>query len=221
MLLKRLYHSRIEVMYMCVRYIDFACFYEIPIEFWKVLCMWYFCHLKYTWDRRSDIFWFGALNLILYSIGDQAVARTILSLCLYFFFISKSSLCLHIYCNLSISCYLSDRTQCRLFQKTMNVPNEGYSRRLWAYPMKVIPEDYERIHWRLFQKTMSVPNEGYSRRLWAYPMKVIPEDYERTQWRLFQKTHCVISSVYWIYYCQICNTCNNISLYLINHKVCM
>ena len=92
--------------------------------------MWYFCHLKYTWDRRSDIFWFGALNLILYSIGDQAVARTILSLCLYFFFISKSSLCLHIYCNLSISCYLSDRTQCRLFQKTMNVPNEGYSRRL-------------------------------------------------------------------------------------------
>jgi hypothetical protein len=140
MLLKRLYHSRIEVMYMCVRYIDFACFYEIPIEFWKVLCMWYFCHLKYTWDRRSDIFWFGALNLILYSIGDQAVARTILSLCLYFFLYLNR---LFVYTFIVIWVFL---VICLIGH------NAGYSRRLWTYPMKVIPEDYERTQWRLFQK---------------------------------------------------------------------
>ena len=47
--------------------------------------MWYFCHLKYTWDRRSGIFRFVALNLILYSKGDHAVVPTFLSLCLYCF----------------------------------------------------------------------------------------------------------------------------------------
>ena len=56
----------------------------------------------------------------------------------------------------------------------MNVSDEGYSRWLWTYLMKIIPDDYERIWWKLFQMIMNVSDESYSRWLWTYLMKVIP-----------------------------------------------